>query len=173
MKVTNVHERELRADPGRVGMLIDSLASEGDALWPAHSWPRMELDGPLGVGAAGGHGPVRYLVEEYTPNRSVRFRFTGPKGFDGFHGFEVIETLRGPAMLRHTLKMTLRGPALLSWPLLFRPLHDALIKDSLAAAQASLGEPPQVQAWSPWVKFLRRLLSAGRGRPQRRTERGR
>jgi hypothetical protein len=64
MKVLNVHERELHATADQVGALIDSLASEEDALWPKHSWPPMNLEGPLRVGTRGGHGPIRYFIEE-------------------------------------------------------------------------------------------------------------
>ena len=85
MKVINIHECELDGTPEQVGLLIDSLASAEDALWPYQLWPRMEFDRPLDVGATGGHGPVRYFVEEYTPGQSIKFRFTGPKGFNGFH----------------------------------------------------------------------------------------
>ena len=73
-----------------------------------------------------------------------------------------------PVVLRHTLRMSTRGPALLSWPLVFRPLHDALIEDSLATAEASLGQPTQIQPWSAWVKFLRWMATGGKTRPQSR-----
>lgn len=166
MEVLNIHERELEAELAQVGVLLDSLASEEDRLWPKHTWPRMELDRSLGVGARGGHGPVRYWVEEYTVSQSVKFRFTSPRGFDGFHGYTV---LRGPeqtAVLRHTLKMNTNGLAILLWPLLYRPLHDALIEESLDVAEVSLGLPPRKEAWSLWVKALRWLVSTGRARSQ-------
>ena len=166
MKVLNIHERALEATSQQVGALVDSLASPRDALWPRHTWPPMKFDRPLGVGAKGGHGPVRYFVEEYTPGRSVRFRFTGPRGFDGYHGCEVIETEERAVVLRHTLQIEKRGPALVSWPLIFGPLHDALLEDALAQAQASLGQEPQVRRWSPWVRFLRWSLTGGKARPQ-------
>lgn len=166
MKVINTHERELDAAPEQVGALIDSLASAEDVLWPKQSWPRMGFDRPLGVGATGGHGPVRYFVEEHTPGQSVRFCFTGPKGFNGFHGYEVIRTARQSVVLRHTLKMTTQGSTMLSWSFIFRPLHDALIEDSLATAQASLGYAPRMRPWSPWVRFLRWAMSGGKARSQ-------
>lgn len=46
MEVLNVHEREFDVAADRLGRLIDSLASDNDALWPRHSWPAMELDRP-------------------------------------------------------------------------------------------------------------------------------
>ena len=167
MKVLNVHERVLESEPVQVGALLDSLSSREDRLWPKHIWPRMEVDRPLGVGAMGGHGPIRYFVEGYTPGRSIRFRFTGPKGFDGFHGYEIISTSKDSTVLRHTLKMNTQGLAILSWPLVYRPMHDALLEDSLATAQVSLGVDPQIEVWSLWVKVLRWVVSGGKARHQR------
>ncbi len=162
MNVVNMHERELSASADQVGALIDSLASKHDALWPRHSWPRMELDGPLGIGATGGHGPIGYSVEEYAPGKSIKFRFTKPKGFKGFHRFDVIEGTESSVVLRHTIEMSTHGLARLTWPLMIRPMHDALFGDCFATAQASLGQEPQMRAWSLWVKALRWVLSGGK-----------
>jgi hypothetical protein len=166
MRVFNIHERQLQAAPEQIGALVDSLSSAEDALWPHRDWPRMTFDRALGIGAAGGHGPVRYVVEAYTPGHAIRFRFTGPRGFDGFHSFQVVGTPGGSGILRHTLSMTAHGAAQLSWPLVFRPLHDALLEDALARAQVSLAERPHVRPWSLWVRLLRRLLSGGKARAQ-------
>lgn len=166
MKVLNMHERELPVPAQQVGRLIDSLSSMQDSLWPRHSWPRMEFDRPLQVGATGGHGPIRYFVESYAQGSSVRFRFTGPKGFNGHHRFEIFEISTQACVLRHTLEMDAIGPAVVSWPLVFCPLHNALIEDSLALAQASLGQRPVVREWSSWVKLLRWLVSKGQARVQ-------
>ena len=166
MDVLNVHECGLEADPIQVGALIDSLSSKNDRLWPKHIWPRMEFDRALGIDAKGGHGPIRYFVEEYTPGKSIKFSFTGPEGFNGFHGYEVLSGPIEPVVLRHTLKMNTQGPAILSWPLVYRPMHDALIEDSLTTAQVSLGLAPQIQAWSLWVRILRWVVSGGKARPQ-------
>lgn len=166
MKVVNVHERALPVPAKQVGRLIDSLSTTQDSLWPRHSWPRMAFDRPLQVGATGGHGPVRYGVERYTPGASVRFRFTAPNGFNGHHRFEILEITAEACVLRHTLEMEANGPAVVSWPFVFRPLHDALIEDSLALAQANLGQQPRVSKWSPWVRLLRWLVSNGQARPQ-------
>jgi hypothetical protein len=166
MNVVNVHERELPVPPATVGALLDGLASPTNVLWPRQTWPPMKFDRPLGAGARGGHGPIRYVVERHEPGRNVVFRFTGPRGFDGWHGLEVAIAAGGATVLRHRLEMTTRGPARLSWPLVFRPLHDALVEDALACAQAALGLPPEVRPWSTWVRFLRWAFSGGRARPQ-------
>ncbi len=164
MKVCNIHQRELAANAARVGQLIDTLASPHDRLWPRDRWPQMKFDRPLGVGAVGGHGPVRYRIERYRPGKSIRFRFQQPAGFDGCHGYEVIELTSGATLLRHTLQMRAAGPALLSWPIVFRPLHDALMEDSLSRAEAAVGITPNSRRWSLWVRLLRRVLTAGRSR---------
>jgi hypothetical protein len=166
MRVINIHERQLNATAHEVGALIDSLASPEDALWPRQWWPPMRLDRPLATGARGGHGPIRYFVEAYTAGQCVNFRFTGPSGFDGFHRFECEGSSAGTTLIRHTLRMTTHGPAMVTWPLLFRPLHDALIEDAFANAEAALGLPARIQPWSLTVRVLRRLLSGNRARPQ-------
>ncbi|MBU0493779.1 MAG: SRPBCC family protein [Chloroflexi bacterium] len=164
MAVINIHERVLDAPAAQVGILIDGLASDADALWPHDQWPPMRFDRPLGVGAAGGHGPVRYVVESYEPGRSVRFRFTGPAGFLGHHRFEVEELGPAQAALRHVIEMRPAGTARLTWPLVFRPLHDALLEDALDRAETHVGGRPAARGWSPWVRALRWVLS----RAQRR-----
>lgn len=167
MDVLNIHKRKLEADPTAVGALLDSLSSPEDRLWPRHAWPRMAFDRPLEVGARGGHGPIRYVVEAYTPGQSIRFRFIGPSGFDGFHGYEIERGLSAQTtVLKHTLEMTARGKAVASWPLIYRPMHDALLEDSLALAQVSLGLPPDIRPWSFWVKMLRWSLSGGKAHGQ-------
>jgi hypothetical protein len=166
MHVLNIHEREFSAEASAVGALIDSLASDNDALWPKSFWPPMRLDRPLGAGTVGGHGPIAYVVEEYRPGQMVKFRFLGPRGFNGCHWLEVLPKGDDSAVLRHTIGMRAEGPALLSWPLIIRPLHDALLEDALAQAQASMGAVPVVRPWSRWVRFLRWVMSGGRARSQ-------
>jgi hypothetical protein len=157
--VRNVHERLLAASIDHVALLIDGLASPGDRLWPRDRWPAMKFDRALQVGAAGGHGPIRYVVDAYEPGRSVRFRFTGPKGFVGWHGF-ALDALDGDRVrIRHVLEMRVAGKARLSWPLVYRPLHDALIEDAFDRAEAQFGGQVRRPRWSGWVRVLRRLLA--------------
>ncbi|MEW2574865.1 SRPBCC family protein [Streptomyces syringium] len=159
MGVHNVHERVLPVTEREAGALIDGLASEGDRLWPRGPWPPMEFDRPLGPGAAGGHGPVRYSVAAYVPATWVRFTFTGPRGFHGFHEYAALPAGDGHTVLRHTLSMAARGPARLTWPLLWRPLHDACLEDSLDRAElACTGAVARPARWSPYVRLLRALV---------------
>ncbi|WP_269858123.1 SRPBCC family protein [Streptomyces sp. RPT161] len=158
MGVYNVHERLLAATRSEVGALIDTLAGDGDALWPHHSWPAMRLDGPLAVGAVGGHGPIRYTVTAYVPATWVRFTFNAPRGFDGFHEYTALAVDEHHTLLRHTLAMHARGPARLTWPLLWRPLHDACLEDSMDRAEGTWTTPGRPTRWSRYVSLLRSLV---------------
>lgn len=167
MRIANVHSRDLPVSATRVAPLIDTLASSGDLLWPKHIWPAMRFDTPLGLGVQGGHGPVRYVVEAYEPGRSIRFRITAPSCLKGaHHGFEVIDNTGGNSQLRHCLVLECSGRAWVSWPLAWRPLHDALIEDALASAQIALNVPPVVTPWSLWVRIVRFLVSGGQAPAQ-------
>ena len=164
MQVDNIHERRLACEASSIGALVDSLAGPDDRLWPRERWPAMRFDGPLGVGARGGHGPIRYDVVAYEPHRRVQFRFTAPAGFHGHHCFEVHASSGGDdrapsVVLRHELRMRTSGWATASWPLVYRPLHDALIEDALDRAALAVGEPPRRAGWSRWVRLLRRVLA--------------
>ncbi|MFH9422324.1 SRPBCC family protein [Streptomyces sp. NPDC017529] len=158
MGIFNVHERELPVPRCTAGALIDSLASAHDPLWPGRDWPPMRFDGPLREGAAGGHGPVRYTVTAYVPGAWVRFTFSGPRGFDGFHEYTAHALGEQRSVLRHTLAMRAHGRARLTWPLAYRPLHDAVLEDSLDRAElACTGTVVRPARWSPYVRLLRRL----------------
>ncbi|WP_216905441.1 SRPBCC family protein [Nocardia noduli] len=155
MAVINVHERRLPASAAEAGVLLDGLAGSGDRLWPKEKWPAMRFDRPLSVGAIGGHGPIRYTVEEYQPGQRIRFRFTGPRGLDGFHEFTVTEADDG-SLVRHLLAARPRGPMRLSWPLVFRGLHDACVEDCLDNAERALtGTVRAPTRWSGRVRLLR------------------
>lgn len=166
MAVVNVHERVLDAPRAEIGKLIDSLASADDRLWPRDRWPAMRFDRPLGVGAVGGHGPIRYSVESYEPGFRIQYRFSQPKGFVGVHRFEAKGLEGERTRLRHVIEMRVQGMARLTWPLAIRPLHDALIEDALDRAQRFAGGQPAQRSWSPWVRFLRWTM--GRSRSSQR-----
>lgn len=154
--VVNVHERRIAADVESVGALLAGLGTPNDRLWP-RLWPPMRFDGPPAPGAHGGHGPIRYVVESLQPGRRVLFRFTGPAGFDGTHGFAVHVDGNGVTRLEHRLEMRVFGRARLTWPLLWRPLHDALLEDCLDRAAEELTASAPIGRWSPYVTLLRRL----------------
>ena len=163
MRVLNVHRRVLVASPADVWARIETLGAPDDLLWPSDSWPRVRFDGPLRPGTRGGHGPIRYEVAGLEPGRKLTFRFLAPAGFDGTHAFELLPQTTGGCELVHTIAMDVRGFARVSWPLVFRPLHDALLEDLLDRAAALTGTLGEWAEWSAGVRVLR-LLLGGRGR---------
>ena len=158
MKVSNIHCRTLPITLESAGPLIDSLASKQDLLWPKENWPAMRFDRPLAVGATGGHGAIRYFVNEYEPGRCLGCTFTSPKGFDGTHSFRLDSVSESDCKLTHTIDMDTTGLASVLWLLMIRPLHDALVEDALFLAERFAGvENPSKTPWSPWVFVLRAL----------------
>lgn len=159
--VHNLHERVIAAPPGEVGKLIDSLGTKNDRHWPRHDWPAMHMDEPLGVGSAGGHGPVRYFVTRYEPGRTIAFQFTRPWGFKGHHAVTVTRLADDSTLLRHELAMSTKGMAIITWPLFFRPMHNALVEELLDRAERECGNPPRhPHRRSLWTKILRAPFSA-------------
>lgn len=157
--VLNIHERLLHAPAQEAGELINRLASPNDAMWPSTPWPPLRFNRALSVGAVGGHGPFRFSVESFEPGRYIRFRFTAPKGFIGTHYFQLKENTADKVLLRHVLEMNVVGFARISWPLIYRPCHDALLEEALDRAQSFLaGEPRRPRKLSFRTKLLIRLL---------------
>ncbi len=165
MNIVNVHQRRLDATPAQVTALMASLGSPDDKLWPPH-WPRIRFDRPLVPGAVGGHGPIRYVVTAYTPGESIRFRFTEPKGFEGWHSFSVLDATDEDCFLEHRIEMQTEGRATLLWELAIRHLHNALVEDALSQAQRAVGNKPLVVPWPARVRVLRWLLSVGKSKPR-------
>ena len=166
MKVTNIHSRSYPVGDTEIGALLDSLASKEDRLWPHRTWPPMKFDSPLSVGASGGHKPIRYFVEKYEAGKLVQFRFTSPRGFKGVHRLEVLAKGAKETELRHTIEMNTEGAALLSWAILVRPLHNALVEDALTLVEENLGLKKHVKRWSVYVRVLRWIISGGKSSGQ-------
>jgi hypothetical protein len=136
--VTNVHERELPAPAAEVGQLLDRVGRPGDPLWPSPTWVPMRLDRPLGVGADGGHGPVRYHVTRYQPGRLIEFTFRAETGLLGTHTLEVEDRGPGRCLLRHRLVARPVGTMRLLWPAMVRPCHDAVLEHLLDNAERAV-----------------------------------
>ena len=166
MKVTNIHSRSYPVTNTKIGELLDSLASKEDRLWPKRMWPAMKFDRPLSVGAIGGHKPIQYFVEKHDAGKLVQFCFTAPRGFKGVHRLEVLVKGTKETELRHTIEMNTEGTALLSWPILFRPLHNALVEDALTLAEENLGLKKHVKTWSVYARVLRWIASGGKSSRQ-------
>ena len=154
--IHNVHRRILPCSQQQAAYLIDSLAGPHEAVWPNQCWPRLKLDAGLTPGSQGGHGPIRYFVEDYRPGQEVRFRFTRPSGFHGTHSLYLKDHQQG-CLLEHDLRMSTSPWGWLQWQLLYRPLHDALLEDALDRAGAHFGQPAR-NRHSLWVRLLRFLL---------------
>jgi hypothetical protein len=147
----------MRLTPPAVGRAIDNLAGPDDFLWPRHMWPKMELNAPLGEGASGGHGFVRYSVVEYVPGKRVVFRFDESgvlSGIDGRHYFEVVPR-RNNVILRHVVEGEYGFTDWLLWHLVIGPCHDALLEDGLDLAENTLTGSSKKSLWSPWVRIAR------------------
>lgn len=167
MKIDSRHQVELAIGPEQAGALLDSLSGPSDRLWPRERWHPMELDRPLGVGARGGHGPVRYSVTEYEPGRRVVFTFDDKGIFgrvDGRHWFEVVSDGEGSGVvMRHVIEARGGLRSWLRWQVVVQPLHDALIRDAWDKARTNLGLPLVSPAkWSWWVRLLRKALAPRR-----------
>lgn len=151
-KVHNIHVRELAAPTAVLGEILDTLGSDHDRLWATDIWvaETVVFDRPLGVGADGGHGSIRYSVEEYQPGRRIVFRFTPGGGLSGVHGFEL-QTL-GPdhTRLTHFLDAETKPwmrplrPILIGW-------HNAMIETAFDRAEleatGSLARPTRIPLW--------------------------
>jgi len=161
-QVRNIHTRRIPAPDETVGPLLDTIASYDDRVWPS-DWPRVRFDRQLGVGAVGGHGPVHYTVVGLEPGRSVRAAFTAPRGIDGYHEFTVVPDGADDSIIEHSIIARTTWPATLTWPLVFRPLHDALLEESFDKVEAQFGPGPvQPHRRSGWVRLLRSLASPRR-----------
>ena len=180
LRFHSVHRRDLpEARPEEVGELLAGLGTDRDRLWPTERWPTspLELDRPPGVGARGGHGLVRYRVEEYEPSRRLVFRFEPGQGLDGRHWFEIETAGDAGTRLVHTIDTRVTGTTRLLSPAL-RRMHDLTIEDVLDRAElATSGRRPPVRRKPLWMRALdeveRRIMpSAGERRPSRLSRAG-
>jgi hypothetical protein len=157
--IRNVHQRNLRANINDAAALLHRLSSDSDQLWPKDRWPAMKLSSGLVEGSDGGHGFVHYSVASVDPHRVV-FRFDERIGVRGTHSFELEESSSGGCVLRHVLEGDSFGSMRIVWPLVVRPLHDALVEDGLDNAVRELdGQRVEKRPLTRRVRFLRRGLS--------------
>lgn len=153
--IHNVHVREIDAPVDAVAALMSGLGGDDDRLWPAPAWTPMRLDRPLGVGACGGHGPIRYRVTEYEPGRRVRFAFDPACGLEGHHELTVSPSGEG-TRVEHVLDCRARGLTRLMQPVLIRA-HDAVVEDLLDNAEREATGTVRAPARpSPLIRLMRR-----------------
>ncbi len=158
MKVTNIHSRVINQPIDKVADLLSTLATPEDKVWPFEKWPKMKFKDGMKVGAKGGHGPIRYSIEDLKEGESVLFRFSKPHGFDGTHGFKLEPIDNKKSKITHTIEMNTHGIGTLTWSLGVKQLHDALAEDAMDKVENYFSKQKKRTEWSLWVKTLRAIL---------------
>jgi hypothetical protein len=144
--VRNVHHRIVPAPAAAVGALVERLSAPDDPLFPTPVWPAMLLDRPLGLGAVGGHGRIRYRVTAYEPGRSVRFDTTDDTLGTGYHRFDVEPLGPDRCRISHVLEIVMSARTYLLFKLAIEPVHDVMVEEVFDNAEravlGSLPHPP-------------------------------
>ena len=71
MRVTNIHKRQISQPIAELAMVFNTLSTDNDMILATDKWSPMKLDKGLQVGSKGGHGPMKYFVTEYQPEKSI------------------------------------------------------------------------------------------------------
>ncbi|WP_298239025.1 hypothetical protein [uncultured Algibacter sp.] len=158
MHVVNIHKRIINQPKTEVSPLLETLAAKNDKIWPNSKWPKIRFKNGLKVGEKGGHGTIRYAVEDYIQGELIVFRFLTPKGFDGIHKFEIIKASGNKTEVKHSIIMTTHGLATLQWVSIIRWLHDALIENAFDVIENNFSKEKIVTKWSMWVRLWRFIL---------------
>jgi hypothetical protein len=115
IKFLNIHTRTIHQPKNKVVELLETISTENDQIWPTENWPKMKFKDGIGVGAKGGHGPIRYMVEVYNPEEIILFRFSSPKGFNGIHKLELKEITSDTTQIQHTIDICTVGIGTWNW----------------------------------------------------------
>lgn len=156
MKVINIHKREIQQDSAEISILFNTLATDHDLILATDKWPPMKLDNGLNVGSKGGHGPIKYFVIDYQPEKSITFQFD-MRGFNGFHKFIINNLEPSKTEIIHIINMKTTGLATLKWIFAIRSLHDAYIEDAFDNVENHFSKEKKNGQWTLWVKLLRKL----------------
>ena len=158
MNVVNIHQRIINQPKFEVAKLLKTLSTKDDKVWPNKNWPAMRFINGIKVGAKGGHGIIRYSVEEYILGDLVVFKFLKPKGFNGIHKLEIQEIDTITSEVKHSIIMKTEGLASLQWVFIIRWLHDALIENAFDTIENNFLEVEKFTKWSLWVHIWRYIL---------------
>ncbi len=158
MKVLNRHSRTYQQPKTVVAQLLKTLATKDDRIWPQENWPAMRFENGLQVGSHGGHGIIRYSVAAHTEGEFITFNFTQPRGFIGYHKFQVNEISYDLKEVVHEIRMETKGLDTLKWIFVIRWLHDALAENALDRIANHFSEKNKRTPWSLWVKFWRLIF---------------
>jgi hypothetical protein len=164
-KIHNIHAREIAAPVEVVGEILDTLGSADDRVWASDIWVAepVVFDRPLAVGAAGGHGSIRYSVLEYQRGRRVVFRFSPGGELSGTHGFELEPLGPGRTHIAHFLDAQISPwmrplvPILIGW-------HDAMVETALDRVELEATGSHQRRTRIPrWLRIANRTeIAIGR-----------
>jgi hypothetical protein len=157
LQVINIHKRIIGTSTVEIAKLLSTLASKNDMMIAADKWPRMKLDKGLQVGSKGGHGPIKYFVKDYNPEKSITFHFD-LKGFDGIHRFDIHDLGNDNSELVHIIDMKTSGIMTLKWITAIRWLHDAYIEDAFDKVENHFHSNQKQSKWNFWVKILRKAM---------------
>lgn len=158
-RIYSLHVRDIAAPMATLGEIIDTLGAADDRLWAKDIWvgEPVEFDRPLGIGASGGHGSIRYSVEQYEPGRRILFRFTPGTGLSGVHGFELQPLKPDRTRLTHFLdaqaSLWMRPflPILIPW-------HDAIVETAFDRAELEATGSLRRRTPIPrWLRVVNRL----------------
>jgi Protein of unknown function (DUF3995) len=175
-KIENVHAREIDAPVSVVGDILDTLGSPCDRVWASDIWVAepVVFDRPLGAGADGAHGSIRYSVVDYDPGRRVVFRFSPGGGLSGTHGFELEPVRPERTRITHVLEaettpwMRPLVPILIGW-------HDAMVETAFdrveLEATGSLARRTRIPRWLRIVNRTEIAIGRALGRLPPRAER--
>ena len=119
----------------------------------------MKFKDGIKIGAKGGHGPIKYTVENYDPSELIQFRFLKPIGFKGIHKLELKELSNQKTQIKHTIDMQTSGKATVHWIFIIRALHNALIEDAFDKLENDLSNSHKKTEYNLWVKILRKQLA--------------
>lgn len=161
MKIVNIHKRIIDQPKAEIVKLFNTLATENDMMLATDKWSPMKLDKGVKVGSKGGHGPIKYFVTAYQPEKSITFQFD-LTGFNGFHRFDITELENKKTELSHIIDMTTTGSATLKWALAIRWLHDAYIEDAFDKVENRFSKDKKRSKWNLWVKTLRIIMKPKR-----------
>lgn len=160
--VVSVHETFIACSAQEAGALLDRFDEAASPCWPHAAWPRDAFDGPLAVGALGGHGATRYRVVAYRPGRELVFRFESPAGFEGVHGLRIEAGGEGTTVT-HFTRLRLSLYHFCMWHCVVRWVHDALIGDLLDGMERHLtGTVARPRRWKRRVHVFRHALGGSR-----------
>ncbi|RED43569.1 hypothetical protein DFQ10_105169 [Winogradskyella eximia] len=157
MRVVNIHKRSINQPKEKVSELFKTLATSEDLVWPYDNWPAIKFKDGIQVGSRGGHGQIRYTIIEIVEGEFIKFQFSKPDGFIGFHELKIREIHKYETEIRHEIHVKANFKASLLWVFVIRWLHDALIEDAFDKVENYFTTDKKVSTYNLWVKLLREI----------------